>query len=184
MIKLVNQKSYLMPMFHFAKKLLIQVSLWLAMSYAAFAQSSYDKLLNSIYKKTVPLISPEDLHRLIQHQKNVILLDTRSLKEYAVSHLPNSTCVGYDTLDTGKIESLAKDAKIIVYCSVGYRSERIGEKLLDMGFKDVHNLYGGIFQWKNQDHAVVNLQGVATDSVHTYNKTWSKWLQKGIKVYE
>lgn len=171
-------------MFHLAKILLTPVSLWFAMSSAAFAQSSYDKLLNDIYKKTVPLINPEDLHQLIQHRENVILLDTRSPGEYAVSHLPNSTCVGYDNLDTGKIESLSKDAKIIVYCSVGYRSERIGEKLLDMGFEDVHNLYGGIFQWKNQDHPVVNLQGIATDSVHTYNKAWSKWLQKGIKVYE
>ena len=67
---------------------------------------------------------------------------------------------------------------------MGYRSERIGEKLQKMGFTNVKNLYGGIFDWKNQDFEVVGMDNLATDSVHTYNKSWSKWLYKGIKVYE
>ena len=53
-----------------------------------------------------------------------------------------------------------------------------------MGFENVRNLYGGIFQWKNQDKPVVDTKGIKTDSVHTYSKAWSKWLKKGIKVYE
>jgi hypothetical protein len=70
-----------------------------------------------------------------------------------------------------------------VYCSVGYRSERIGEKLLKLGYTDVVNLYGGIFEWKNQGLDVYNSSNYPTDSVHTYNKSWGKWLVKGIKVY-
>ncbi len=81
------------------------------------------------------------------------------------------------------VEKLNKDSPIIVYCSVGYRSERVGEKLKSAGFKNVKNLYGGIFQWVNEGHPVVNKKDHWTDSVHTYNKNWSQWLTKGIKVY-
>ena len=73
---------------------------------------------------------------------------------------------------------------MVVYCSVGYRSERIGEKMQKMGFENVSNLYGGIFDWKNQGNTVINLNQEPTDSVHTYNRNWSQWLYNGIKVYD
>ncbi|MEL6718853.1 MAG: rhodanese-like domain-containing protein, partial [Bacteroidota bacterium] len=68
------------------------------------------------------------------------------------------------------------------YCSVGYRSEKISEQLLEAGFKDVSNLYGGIFEWKNQDHEVVDEKG-ATEKVHAYDRVWGFWLKEGKKVY-
>jgi predicted sulfurtransferase len=74
-------------------------------------------------------------------------------------------------------------ASVVVYCSVGYRSERVGEHLLAMGFKDVKNLYGGIFEWVNNGQAIVDRNGKFTNQVHTYNKSWSKWLEKGIKIF-
>jgi predicted sulfurtransferase len=66
---------------------------------------------------------------------------------------------------------------------VGYRSEKVGEKLQELGFQNVKNLYGGIFQWKNEGFEVENSLSMPTDSVHTYNKRWSKWLLKGVRVY-
>ena len=156
----------------------------LFLAFNAVAQTPYDKLLNKMYKHTVPLINTDELRDLMQDNEKMVLLDIRSNKEYQVSHLANSVFIDYDTFNKKKISHLDKDAKIIVYCAVGYRSEKVGERLLAMGFKDVQNLYGGIFQWKNQNHPVVNKKGIATDSVHTYSKSWSKWLKKGIKVYE
>lgn len=146
-------------------------------------QSDFDKKLKSLYKNTVPLIHTEELSNTISHKENVILLDTRSLKEFQVSHLPNAVFLDYDTFNSKKAEQLDRNAKIVVYCSVGYRSERIGEKLLKMGFKNVENLYGGIFDWVNKSNTVVNPSGIATDSVHTYNKDWSQWLKRGVKIY-
>jgi 3-mercaptopyruvate sulfurtransferase SseA len=67
---------------------------------------------------------------------------------------------------------------------VGYRSGKIGEKLKKMGFTNVYNLYGGIFEWKNRGYEVHNNQNSVTDSVHAYNRAWSVFLRKGVKVYE
>lgn len=115
-------------------------------------------------------------------QEEVILLDSRSPEEYEVSHLPGAKYVGYDNFSSDAVEDLDRDITVVVYCSVGYRSEKIGEKLQEMGFKEVYNLYGGIFDWKNNKNPVLN-NGIETDSVHTYNRSWSKWLLEGVKVY-
>ena len=71
-----------------------------------------------------------------------------------------------------------------MYCSLGIRSEDIAEKIQAAGFSNVFNLYGGIFEWKNQDNTIVTEENTPTQKVHTFNKEWSKWLHKGIKIYE
>lgn len=154
-------------------------------SLMACGQQTYDQKLQSLYKNTVPLIQPHEVKQKL-NQQDVVILDTRSAKEYSVSHLPNAKFIDYDRFDISQLEDVSKDREVVVYCSVGYRSEKIGEKLQEAGFKNVSNMYGGIFQWKNADFEVINQEGEITDSVHTYNKRWSKWLEegKGIKVYE
>ena len=116
-------------------------------------------------------------------KNQVIFLDARAKNEYNVSHIKNAKWIGYDTFDMKQLKGIAQNKKIIIYCSVGYRSEKITKKLNKLGYKDVSNLYGGIFEWVNQGHKVYNNQGNATLKVHTYNKTWSKWLKRGVKVY-
>jgi len=65
---------------------------------------------------------------------------------------------------------------MVVYCSIGYRSEKIGEKLLRLGYKNVYNLYGSIFEWANEKYQLVGSNGKTTNRVHSYNKSWSKWV--------
>ncbi|SMG33741.1 Rhodanese-related sulfurtransferase [Marivirga sericea] len=154
-------------------------------SFMACGQQTYDQKLQSLYSNTVPLVQAKEVKEKL-NQEDVVILDIRSAKEYSVSHLPYAKFIDYDRFDISQVQDIPKDKEVVVYCSVGYRSEKIGEKLKKAGFGNVSNMYGGIFQWKNEDFDVVNQQGEITDSVHTYNKRWSKWLEegKGIKVYE
>ena len=151
---------------------------------SACSQDTFEKKLDGMYKETVPLIKPQQLVKWEHEGEQLIILDTRSNPEYQVSHLQNARFIDFDTFNRSEVEDVSKTAKIVVYCSVGYRSERIGEKLQQMGFKEVYNLYGGIFHWKNNSYPVVNSNGQSTDSVHAYNRAWGRWLQKGIKVYD
>ncbi|MCH9660233.1 MAG: rhodanese-like domain-containing protein, partial [Bacteroidetes bacterium] len=102
------------------------------------------------------------------------------------SKIPSAIYIGYSQFSSEEIIASIpdKDTPIVVYCSLGIRSEEIGEKLQKAGFTNVKNLYGGIFEWKNKEYPLSNLQDKETDSVHTCTKNWSKWLTKGIKVYE
>lgn len=148
------------------------------------SQDTFDAKLESMLEKSVPLIYTDELKKKVNAGDHFLILDTRSPEEYQVSHIPNALFVDYDDFSVDKLSTFDKETPVVVYCSVGYRSEKIGEKLQELGFKEVHNLYGGIFDWKNKGNLVVNENGVATDSVHTYNKSWSKWLKNGIKVYD
>ena len=136
---------------------------------------SFDKKVAGMIRFSVPTIDPATAQKMTQ----VVFLDARERKEFEVSHLPNARYVGYDAFDEKVLQNIPKETPLVVYCSIGYRSEKIGEKLLKMGFKNVHNLYGSIFEWVNQGNQVVDNQGVTTKKVHTYNKKWSKWLDEG-----
>ncbi|RIV27655.1 rhodanese-like domain-containing protein [Fibrisoma montanum] len=148
-----------------------------------FAQTengAFKAMLETMYKKTVPLVSVTELKRM----QNVVLLDTRARTEYDISHLPNARWVGYDDFDLKRVADIPKEANVVLYCSVGYRSERVGEKLQAAGYRHVHNLYGSLFEWVNQGNPVVDNAGKLTQRVHAYSRLWGVWLRKGKKVYD
>ena len=165
---------------------IILTTLFLALQVNLFGQiesEAYEKKLDKLYTYSVPLISAEQLAFELERNPRIVVLDTRQANEYKVSHLADSRFVNYNQFKLEDVKDIPKDAKVVVYCSVGYRSERIGEKLQKAGYENVYNLYGGIFEWVNQENAVVDNEGTPTQTVHTYNKLWSQWLQKGEKVW-
>jgi len=164
-------------------KNIILFVVWMLAAQTVGAQTAYDALLSTLYSHSVPTISVDSL-ALVSKTQKPILLDTRAKAEFETSHLPGALWVDYDTFGPGLVANLERSRPVVVYCSVGYRSEKIGEKLKTLGFNHVRNLYGGIFQWKNEGYEVVNQNGDPTDSVHCYNRLWSVWMTNGIKVYE
>ncbi|WP_028283327.1 rhodanese-like domain-containing protein [Olleya marilimosa] len=160
--------------------LFLFISLFAAQS---IAQDTLDELLKKHNKNSVPYITVQEL---AMPKTDAIILDAREPKEFEVSHIKNATLVGYDFFDIKKVTEkyTNKDQKIVVYCSIGIRSENIAKKLKDEGYTNVFNLYGGIFEWKNNDFTVVDSEDNETEQIHTFNEAWSKWLTKGIKVFE
>ena len=77
-----------------------------------------------------------------------------------------------------------KKSKIVVYCSLGIRSEDIAEKLKVGGYTNVLNLFGGLFKWKNKGNPLFDSEENKTEKVHAFSEHWSQWLLKGTKVYE
>lgn len=152
---------------------------------AQIKNKAYKITLNTLYKNTVPLISIAEASNLLASKDTTVyFLDTRELNEYAISHIPDAIYTGYDAFDTTALQNIPKDATVVAYCSVGYRSERIGEQLQAMGFNQVFNLYGGIFEWVNQNQTVVNNNNETTQAIHAYNRAWGIWVEKGRRVYD
>jgi rhodanese-related sulfurtransferase len=139
---------------------------------------AYRALLKAFYDADFPLVYPSDQEMLNQ----AVLLDTREMEEYRVSHLPSAKWVGYDTFELSVVDSISKDTPVVVYCSIGARSQDIGKRLMEAGFEKVYNLYGGIFHWVNEEYPVYNDQG-ATRKVHAYSRAWGVWVKNAEKVY-
>ena len=151
-------------------------------SFFGFSQESLDDLLKQYNKNTVPYISVQEL---AMPKTDAVILDAREQSEYNVSHLKDALFVGYDHFNLEQtIQKIKnKDQAIVVYCSLGIRSETIANRLKKAGYTNVKNLYGGIFEWRNNDFDIYDSQNKKTDNVHAFSKVWSKWLTKGTKVY-
>ena len=163
------------------KKALIAMGcLLLAMvSFAQVKSGAYRLMLKSLLHHTVPEMQVQEA---VSDSAHLVFLDAREPEEFSVSHIAGAIPVGYDHFTIAALPDLPKNARILVYCSVGYRSEKVTEQLYAAGYTNVSNLYGGIFEWINQGYPVVDGQG-PTKRVHAYSPAWGVWLRKGKKVY-
>jgi rhodanese-related sulfurtransferase len=100
-----------------------------------------------------------------------LILDSRSEAEYAVSHIAEAQRIEGNLGIAPALQNIPKSTPIIVYCSVGYRSARVAQKLTEAGFQNVSNLEGGIFQWANE--------GRSNAQVHPYNAVGGMLLDRG-----
>jgi len=146
---------------------------------------TYAQKLTAIYHPAVPLIQPDSLWHLMQQGPHTpVLLDARTLIEYQVSHIKGAHRVAPTASQWQQVlQGQPKNTPIVVYCTVGQRSQALCQALQQAGFTQVSNLYGGIIQWQNQQLPLQGPRQKATQKVHTYNYVWSKWLSKGTKVY-
>jgi len=120
----------------------------------------------------------------LKKDTSVIIIDVREKSEYDVSHISNAMNFPYKKFKAEQISHISKDKKLVIYCSVGYRSEKIAEKLVKSGYKNTYNLYGGIFEWVNRGYTIYDKEQKSTKKVHAYSPAWGVWLEKGEKVYE
>ena len=106
-----------------------------------------------------------------------LLLDARAPAEYAVSQLKDARLAPDLAAALRALEGRAKDAPIVVYCSVGVRSSALAEKLISTGFRNVSNLEGSIFEWANLGYPVYRGSAPAT-KVHPYDANWGRLLER------
>ena len=149
-------------------------------NYGQVKNKTFNFFLKTILTNKVKRVSVEEVTK---SKVNYTFVDAREINEYNVSHLKNSVFVGYNNFSMDVLKDIPKDRPIIVYCSVGKRSENIAAKLQKNGYNNVSNLYGGIFEWVNEDHPVYDLQNKQTMNVHAFNKFWGRCSDKGNKVY-
>lgn len=135
-------------------------------------------MLKTMLSADVPVISVSEAAMKID---TAIFLDSRELEEYNVSHLPNAIWIGHDDFDLARLKNISPTQLLIVYCSVGKRSDTITKALIQADYTNVQNLAGGIFEWVNQGHAVY-CGGEETGDVHVFNAFWGRWLKRGNKV--
>jgi rhodanese-related sulfurtransferase len=106
----------------------------------------------------------------------VQIIDVREPDEFAVSHLPGAINIPPETDDEALIAAVNPDRPVIVYCSVGYRSSILAQRLQAAGRTNVSNYIGSIFAWANAGHALQTTNGEAK-TVHPYDKKWGRYLK-------
>ena len=153
-----------------------------SLSSCAQNYASFDEMAIVMSNGSAPKISVKELKDSLDSK--VWLIDVREKEEFDVSHIKGAMNLGED-FQVQMIPGIDDlNQLVVVYCSVGYRSEKVAERLKLDGFTNVFNLHGGIFDWVNSGHPVYDNDGKVTDKIHGYSESWGKWIIKGEKVYE
>jgi len=133
-------------------------------------RDSFDRYLE---KMTRDFSVPQT--QTISSDSTYILIDTREKEEFDVSHIQGARNIPYASFNLESMSDISKKSMIVVYCSVGYRSNKIAEKLMEAGYTNVQNLYGGIFKWVNDGENIYSDKG-KTDTLHVYNFLWGRYV--------
>ena len=129
--------------------LIITSFLLLGASYYAFFDkntgSSNTTLIKSDQGRYVN-IRPEDLKDMLDKNKDIYLLDVHIPEQ---DHIKGTNdFIPFNEIENN-ISKLPKDknAEIVVYCRSGSMSETASEILIELGYKNVKNLSGGVNAW-------------------------------------
>lgn len=99
-------------------------------------------------------VSPVEWKRILDTEKDFVLLDVRNNYESRVGHFRGAICPDLEGFSDFPrwVEELEvhKDKKILMYCTGGIRCEKFSSLLLQRGFKDLHQLEGGILNYARE----------------------------------
>jgi monothiol glutaredoxin len=93
-------------------------------------------------------LDAKELARLLESGPPLHLFDVRTPEEAAIARIPGARLV--DAELAAEIERLPKDAMLVFHCHHGGRSQQAAEHFRGLGFRNVHNLAGGIDAWSQQ----------------------------------
>lgn len=115
---------------------------------------------------TAPHLKPEELHAWFENQKDFVIVDMRNDYEHRVGHFPNSVLPSMKYFRElpkvlPELDHL-KDKTVLTVCTGGVRCEKASGYLLKKGFKDVHQLDGGMVSYMEQYPAQNFLGGMYT----------------------
>jgi rhodanese-related sulfurtransferase len=95
---------------------------------------------------TVSPLTPRELERRRALGEDLLLLDVREKKEWAICHIAGSVLVPMSEIATRHAE-LDPARPVVCICHHGIRSAHVAATLARLGFAAVYNLQGGIERW-------------------------------------
>jgi monothiol glutaredoxin len=90
-------------------------------------------------------ISANELRARLDRGDDILLVDVRTPGERALARIEGARLL--DAALRDEILRLPRDRVIVCQCHSGVRSQHAAEELIEMGFRDVYNLEGGIDAW-------------------------------------
>ena len=103
------------------------------------------------HEKTGRHVSPEEWNQLIGNP-DVLVIDTRNHYEVEVGTFPGAIDPGTDSFRqfpdfAEELAETSKDKSLAMFCTGGIRCEKATALMLELGFKDVYHLDGGILNY-------------------------------------
>lgn len=109
-------------------------------------------LIKKIFSKTRNIdnieILPDLAKKILENDKNAMLLDVRSIAEYNEGHISGAIVVTDYELEKNILRVIAdKTQTILVYCTKGIRSKKAVKLLRSLGYINSYSIAGGLENW-------------------------------------
>jgi rhodanese-related sulfurtransferase len=93
------------------------------------------------------LLSPSQLN---SRQNQFLVIDVRGWFEYWLGHVPGAQRFSRNRI----LKEIPKDQKIVLTCLSGHRSAMAAQQLVSQGYRQVHNLQGGLLAWQSSGYDI------------------------------
>lgn len=80
-------------------------------------------------------------------------LDVRTQGEWDEYHIPGTTLIPLDELET-RVDEVPRDQNVVVVCRSGNRSQEGRVILLEAGFNQVTSMNGGVSTWRTAGYPI------------------------------
>ena len=92
-------------------------------------------------------ISQDEAKRMMEEEKDAVIVDVRTAEEYAAGHIPGAILIPNEEIGSERPASLPDlNQVLLIYCRSGRRSKEAAGKLFEMGYLNVYE-FGGILTW-------------------------------------
>lgn len=92
------------------------------------------------------------------YEQKEIFIDAREKEEYLSGHIKGAVNIPFDDMDNYRteLEKIKKDEIIVTYCSGSDcdLSILLGNKLFELGYKNVYIFFGGWIKWLSAKYPV------------------------------
>ena len=109
----------------------------------------FGMIAENLQKEEVGFIDIPEMRERIKNGDDMVILDTRSAKEYDAGHIEGAVNIVVDDIREN-IGMLDPGKEIILYCRTGYRAYLALRTLKNHGFSDVKLLNGSYLSWERK----------------------------------
>src|SRR4051812_8973768 len=115
---------------------------------------TYTDLFSDV-RKSVRLLSLDDLKKQLDAGKKPVLVDVREKDEFRAGFIPGAVHVPRSHLEQQVEQKLPdRNAEIVLYCAGGTRSAFAAKTLGELGYTNVVSANPGFVRWKDLGYPV------------------------------
>lgn len=91
----------------------------------------------------------DELLKKLKKGADIKLIDVREPFEYSFQRIPEAINIPLGQLQSS-LEELNQDDEIYLICQTSNRSSVAGQRLVDLGYKNVYNVFPGMIGWSGE----------------------------------
>lgn len=118
----------------------------------------YSSGFTHLVSELKPAVIEKDIttvKKLLETNKNIILIDVRETEEWDEGYIPGAIHLSKGIIERDIEKIIAdKNTEIILYCRGGMRSVIAANNLQKMGYTNLCSMHGGITAWMNANYEI------------------------------